>query len=141
MTGLELYIRDDNFFYCYKQNHDGDRLNKFLDKKSYHIFKMSPEQIINEFHNNYFFIESEINYKDDLKYGIKIPNDLIKFDDFYEVYLEINKYIQKNYSDYDEDCGDYVYIDLVNQRMEYSDKNENSDSTGNNIKDEDCGCI
>lgn len=150
MIGLELYIRDIDGFYCYKQIHDGFFISNYLNIKGDNVFYINAKDIIHELHDNFFLRDSKSNYHDrgkPLEYGIKIPKELVRDYDFYMVFEDITEYIKYNFNNEDEDynynrrCGDNVfYIDLVDQRIEGSDKNETSDSS-NNSKDEDCGCL
>ena len=151
MSGVELYIRDANNYYCYKQSHNGYYITDYIDEKKDDIFNMTAEEIIREFHNKFFVNYLEGNYHDvgtPLEYGIKIPKEFVDEDkEFCDIYNDIDQFINNYYSvenedlSYDNDYSDYiVYIDLVDQRIEGIDSDED-DSSGNDLYiDYDCGC-
>ena len=128
MTGVELYIRDNDNFYCYKQRHDGYFIDDYIKEIGSEIFSMGAEEIIHSFHDKYFSEDTWGNYQDagtPLEYGIVIPKIEVKSTSFDTVYESIDKFIRDNYSDNEEndnyDCGydDWVvYIDLLNRSIE-----------------------
>ena len=85
MTGVELYIRDNDYFYCYKQRHDGYLITDFVKKFGDKIFTMSADEIIHTFHDENFLEDSWGNYHTEgkpLEYGVKIPASEISDDNF-----------------------------------------------------------
>lgn len=150
MIGLELYIRDKDAFYCYKQIHDGYYITNYLNIKGDNIFDSTATDIIRELHDNFFLRDPKSNYhikNKPLEYGVEIHKGFVRDNDFSMVFNDINEFIKTYYNDEDEDynytksCSDNLfYIDLIDQRIEGSDKNENSDSANNSF--EECGgCV
>lgn len=142
MTGVELFIRDKDYFYCYKQRHDGYYITDFVKKIGNTIFTMTAEEIIHKFHDDNFLEDSWGNYHTEgkpLEYGIKIPSSEIKSDNFDDIYEEICKFIWDNYNDEDDEDNDYscgygdyiVYIDLINKDIQGIDDEEDEDEDDN----------
>jgi hypothetical protein len=149
MTGVELYIRDNDNYYCYKQRHDGYYIDDYIKELGAEIFSMGAEEIIHSFHDKYFAEDSEYNYHEagkPLEFGIVIPKIEVKSTNFDTVYESIDKYISANYSDNEEndnyDCGygDWVvYIDLLNRSIEGVEDEEDTscEDDDGDIDDED----
>lgn len=147
MTGVELYIRDNDYFYCYKQRHDGYLITDFVKKFGDKIFTMSADEIIHTFHDENFLEYSWGNYHTEgkpLEYGVKIPASEISDDNFDAIYDKVSEFIWNNYNDEDDEDQDYscgygdyiVYIDLVNKVIEgiedEEDEDEDEDVVRNN---------
>jgi len=129
MTGVELYIRDNDNYYCYKQRHDGYFIDDFIKELGAEIFTMGAEEIIHSFHDKYFAENSEYNYHESgkpLEFGIVIPKSEVKNTNFDTVFTSIDKFIRDNYNNNDDEDLDYncgygdwvVYIDLLNRSIE-----------------------
>jgi hypothetical protein len=147
MIGLELYIRDKDVFYCYKQSHDGYYITNYLSIKGDNIFNSNAIDIIHELHDNFFLRDPKSNYHGKgkpLEYGVEIPKVYVRDNDFSMIFNDINEFIETYYNDEDRDYNynepyhdNLFFVDLIDQRIEGSDKNENSDSANNSI--EECG--
>jgi len=132
MTGVELYIRNNDNYHCYKQRHDGYFIEDFIKELGVNIFDIGAEEIIHSFHDKYFlkdhfdYFDNYQDFKTPLEYGIIIPKGNVVNTNFDTVYDSIDKFICKNYSgneneklNYDCGYGDYVvYIDLINRIIE-----------------------
>lgn len=146
MTGVELYIRDNDNYHCYKQRHDGYFIEDFIKDLGAEIFDMGAKEIIKSFHDKYFLEDTWGNYQESgtpLEYGIVIPKIEVTNTNFDTVYDSVDKFINTNYSDNDDenlnyDCGygDYiVYIDLINRVVEglEDDCDDDSDDDSDGI--------
>jgi hypothetical protein len=131
--GIELFIRDTNYFFFYKQLENGDFINKYFKIKD-NIFNLDGEIIIKEIHENFYGDDNYLNYM------IKIPKGYIRDYDFYEVIMDVNDYIEIYHKDFYGDkyaTSLAFYVDLIDRRIEdIGGDNEIYDDI-----DDDCGCL
>ena len=148
MTGVELYIRDNDNYYCYKQRHDGYLIDEFVNELVYEIFTMSAEEIIHSFHDKYFLENTLGNFHGagkPLEYGIKVQKSEVKNPSFECVINDIHTHIWTNYNGEttDDDDQDYrcsysdwmVYIDLIDRKIEGLDFEDEEDVDFTDLRD------